>query len=261
MDQEQKIKISLNTAYISGIFSALIAILLTINWLQIRTFKPLETKSMEVLVERVKKEPNNEELKKEIRDLDLLARKAFFTNLWQVNAGSHLLLFGGILFIVSLRYYHSLIFKRRKPEKQSADEEKKMRTSLRWMAAGGGLLFFIALICSFAVRDHLKTYTGADAGIAPAGELQENIEVINVTEISDSSQTIAPVEQAPAAITEEAGKSIGDTQPAPANEQEVTAAAISPSLAEIKANHNGFRGPLGQGISYASKIPVDWDGA
>jgi hypothetical protein len=30
-------------------------------------------------------------------------------------------------------------------------------------------------------------------------------------------------------------------------------------MAEIRANHNGFRGPLGQGVSYARNIPVDWD--
>jgi len=260
MDQEQKIKISLNTAYISGIFSALIAILLTINWLQVRTFKPLETKTMEVLVERVKKEPDNEDLKKEVRDLDLLARKAFFTNLWQVNTGRYLLLFGGILFIVSLRYYQSLIFKRRKPEKQSAGEEKKMKTSLRWMAAGGGLLFLIAFLSSFAVMDYLKLYKGGETGAAGAGANQESIEVINVTEVSDSSRNIAPAGQAPVAVTGDTGKPGGEVQPAPAKEQ-VATEAVFPSLADIKANHNGFRGPLGQGVSYASNIPVDWDGA
>lgn len=107
MDQTQKIKISLNTAYISGIFTALVALLLLINWLQIRTNDPLETKAMEQLIERIKDEPNNEDLKQEIRNLDLLARKAFFTNQWQINTGRYLMLFGGIIFIVSLRYYYS----------------------------------------------------------------------------------------------------------------------------------------------------------
>jgi cytochrome bd-type quinol oxidase subunit 2 len=63
MDQTQKIKISLNTAYISGIFTALVALLLLINWLQIKTNDPLETKVMEQLVERIKDEPDNEDLK------------------------------------------------------------------------------------------------------------------------------------------------------------------------------------------------------
>jgi outer membrane protein assembly factor BamB len=263
-DQEQKIKISLNTAYISGIFAALVAILLIINWLQFKTFKPLETKSMEALVERLKNEPGNEDLKKEVRDLDLLARKAFFTNQWQINTGRYLLLFGGIIFIVSLRYYQSLIFKRRKPEKQSADEEKKMKTSLRWIAAGGGLLFLIAFLSSFAIRDQLKLYKTGDTGSAIADENQQNIEVINVTEASDSSRkgesNVVTDEQVPVAVKEETTETGEKVQPLQAKDQIVTAAGF-PSFAEIKANSNGFRGPLGQGVSYARNVPVDWDGA
>jgi outer membrane protein assembly factor BamB len=42
--------------------------------------------------------------------------------------------------------------------------------------------------------------------------------------------------------------------------EQIAIASGFPSVAEIKANHNGFRGPLGQGVSYAKNIPVDWDG-
>lgn len=263
MDQEQKIKISLNTVYISGIFTAFVAILLMINWLQIKRFDPLETKSMEVLVERLKNEPDNDELKDEIRNLDLLARKAFFTNQWQVNAGRYLLLFGGILFIVSLRYYQSLIFKKEKPKKQSADEEKKMKTSLRWMAVGGSLLFLVAFLSSFAVMDHLRVYMGEGAGTEITDEIQEDIEVINVPEVSGTNQAgdsaIAAGQQATKTL-EETGKTGVEEQSTQTAEKIVTAAGF-PSIDEIRANHNGFRGPLGQGVSYASNIPVDWDGA
>ncbi len=262
MDQEQKTRISLNTAYISGIFTALVAILLMINWLQIKRFDPLATKSMEVLVERLKNEPGNEALKEEIRNLDLLARKAFFTNQWQVNTGRYLLLFGGILFIVSLRYYQSLIFKKEKPKKQSADEEKKMKTSIRWMAAGGGLLFLIAFLSSFAVMNHLKAFKGEVAGTETGSENQEDIEVINVDEVPGAVQTddsaSAAGEEATTTL-EDAGETGRETQTAQTAEK-ITTAPGFPSIDEIRANYNGFRGPLGQGVSYARNIPVDWDG-
>jgi outer membrane protein assembly factor BamB len=263
MDQEQKIKISLNTAYISGIFTALVAILLLIDWVQIKTFDPLTTKSMEVLVERLKDEPDNEDLKQEIRDLDLLARKAFFTNQWQINTGRYLLLFGGIIFIVSLRYYHSLIFKREKPKKQSADEEKKMKISFRWMAAGGGLIFLLAFLSSFAVTNHLKLYTSEDTGAGLTNESQEDIEVINIGESPDINKpgdsTVAAGEQIAIAQAEGTSEKEGEVQATVAEDQVATAQGF-PSLAEIRANHNGFRGPMGQGVSYSRNIPVDWDG-
>src|SRR4030042_6331520 len=194
MDQSQKIKITLNTAYISGIFTVLVALLLLLNYVQITTNKPLESKSMELLIERMKDEPNNEELKQEIRNLDLMARKAFFTNQWQINTGRYLLLFGGIIFIVSLRYYYSLIFKKEKPKKQSSDEDRKMITSLRWMAIAGGFLFLVAFLSSFAVMNHLKTYKVEDSDAGLVGESQEDIEVIDIS--------VTPGEQGTESLTE-----------------------------------------------------------
>src|SRR4030042_7167194 len=188
MDQSQKIKITLNTAYISGIFTVLVALLLLLDYVQITTNKPLESKSMELLIERMKDEPNNEELKQEIRNLDLMARKAFFTNQWQINTGRYLLLFGGIIFIIALRYYYSLIFEKEKPKKQSSDEERKMIISLRWIAIAGGFLFLVAFLSSFAVMNHLKVYKVEDSGTGLVGESQEDIEVIDITEGSEVGQ-------------------------------------------------------------------------
>ena len=252
MDQIQKIAITRNISFISGIFAALVALLMLLNYFQIKSNEPLETKSMEALVERLQDEPNNEELKQEIRDLDLLARKAYFTNQWQVNAGKYLLLFGAILFIVSLRYYYSLTFKKEKPKRQSSDEEKKRMVTLRWIAATGGFLFLIAFLSSFAVINHLKTYKIDDTSISKVPENEEGIEVIDVAPPTDEQGTQPAIE-----IADETGL---QTQTTP-EQPEIESAAGFPTIAEIRSNHNSFRGPLGQGVSYNRNIPVDWDGA
>jgi len=252
MDQPQKIKITLNTAYISGIFTVLVALLLLLNYVQIKTNKPLESKSMELLIERMKDEPNNEELKEEIRNLDLMARKAFFTNQWQINTGRYLLLFGGILFIVALRYYYSLIFKKEKPKKQSSDEERKMIISIRWMAIAGGFLFLIAFLSSFAVMNNLKIYKGENSGEGLVRESQESIETIDIS--------VTPAEQDTEYLTEGTEQTREIPQAIP-EQNKMTTTPGFPSMAEIRANYNSFRGPLGQGVSGASNVPVDWDGA
>ena len=252
MDQIQKISITRNISFISGIFAALVALLMLLNYFQIKSNEPLETKSMEALVERLQDEPNNEELKQEIRDLDLLARKAYFTNQWQVNAGKYLLLFGAILFIVSLRYYYSLTFKKEKPKRQSSDEEKKRMVTLRWIAATGGFLFLIAFLSSFAVINHLKTYKIDDTSISKVPENEEGIEVIDVAPPTDEQGTQPAIE-----IADETGL---QTQTTP-EQPEIESAAGFPTIAEIRSNHNSFRGPLGQGVSFSRNIPVDWDGA
>jgi outer membrane protein assembly factor BamB len=263
MDQPQKIKISLNTAYISGIFTVLVALLLLLNYLQIKTNKPLESKSMELLIERMKDEPNNEELKQEIRNLDLMARKAFFTNQWQINTGRYLLLFGAIVFIVALRYYYSLIFKKEKPKKQSSDEERKKIISIRWIAVTGCFLFLIAFLSSFAVMNYLKIYKAEDTDAGLAGETREDIEVIDVTEDSVEDKTVdinvTPGEQGTESLAVATEKTSQNLQSIPEQSKVVTTSGL-PSMADIRANFNSFRGPLGQGVSGARNIPVDWDG-
>ncbi len=62
MNEDQIMKIAANTAIVAFIFSFLVAILLMLNYYQLKANDPLELKSMELLVERLKDEPNNEEL-------------------------------------------------------------------------------------------------------------------------------------------------------------------------------------------------------
>ena len=72
-----------------------VALLLILNFWHMKQHEPLESTTIEALVNRLGQEPNNEELKEEIRSFDLLARKAYFTSRWQVKTGTWLLLFGG----------------------------------------------------------------------------------------------------------------------------------------------------------------------
>ena len=99
MDQEQRIKLAHRAALISGIFCGVVALLLILNFWHMKQHEPLESKTIEALVERLSNEPGNEELKEEIRSFDLLARKAYFTSRWQVKTGTWLMLFGGIYWL------------------------------------------------------------------------------------------------------------------------------------------------------------------
>ena len=85
MDIKDKFKFSQNIAVVSGIFCITVALLLLLNFWQMSKNDPIESKALEALVERLKQEPNNKELKVEIRNFDLLARKAYFNSQWQVN--------------------------------------------------------------------------------------------------------------------------------------------------------------------------------
>ena len=91
MTNNDKLKLAQNVAVISGIFCSVVALLLLLNFWQFSKNDPIESQALEVLVERLKEDPNNDGLKTEIRQYDLLARKAYFSSRWQVKTGAYLL--------------------------------------------------------------------------------------------------------------------------------------------------------------------------
>ncbi len=103
MNQKEKLKLTSNTAVIMIIIMMIVGVLLILNFWQLKTNDPLESKSYQSLVEYSYNDTGNDQLKKDIRNMDLLARKAYFTSKWQLRSGSYILLIASIILIVSLR--------------------------------------------------------------------------------------------------------------------------------------------------------------
>ncbi len=104
-----------------------------LNYWQFATNEPLESKIHEVLVERLNTEPNNDELLKEIRNLDVLAHKAYFNSQWQVKTGAYLLVFGAIVFALILSFYYSIKSKMKKSGQQLENEITIRLLSQKWV--------------------------------------------------------------------------------------------------------------------------------
>jgi len=90
-------------ALISGAFALLISVLMIANYLQINKADPVNMTVIDNLSERLQNNPNDAELREEIRMLDLLYRKAYFTSQWQIRTGGALLLGFVSLLIISLQ--------------------------------------------------------------------------------------------------------------------------------------------------------------
>ena len=99
-DREKKI-LALRTAYIAGIFSLIVCIVMLLNYWQLITTDPIESQVLQTMVERLQEDTSNEELKTEIRYLDLMARNAYFTNQWQIRSGAYLLIGGIVVMVVA----------------------------------------------------------------------------------------------------------------------------------------------------------------
>ncbi len=181
MNDHNRLKLSLNIAVVSGIFSFIVALLLLLNFLQVSKKDPLESKAVEVLVQRLSENPNDDALKNDIRNLDLLARKAYFNSQWQVKTGSHLLLFGAIIFALALQVYLSLKSRIETPDQVVENELKARILSQKWILYSGAAILILALAASFATVDHLKSFNIRETvENQQAAAVEPGIEVIEV---------------------------------------------------------------------------------
>ena len=276
-----KLKLSQNIAVIAGIFCVVVSLLLLLNYWQVSTNDPIESKALEALVQRLDEEPNNEELKAEIRNFDLLARKAYFNSKWQVKTGAWLLLFGGIVLAVALRIHHSLKNKIEPPETKHENEIASRVLAQKGVLIVGAVVFVFAIIASFSTVNYLDYYdVNAQTAEVFEEETDEEIEVINVGEEPAKQE-----EETEKQVAEEPGESeivseteVAETetgvaeqvaevqeeklvQTAPQQQPQPQASSSGLTMAQLKENHNSFRGPLGQGIVYHKNIPTEWNGA
>jgi len=250
---------------ISAIFSLVVAILLVINFLQMRKHEPLESETLNALVERLEDNPGDEALVEEIRAFDLIVRKAYFTNQWQINTGALLLIIGVAVFATSLIIYSGL---RRKIEKPKAETEEYLQSrqlSLRWLGVTGGIIFLLALASAWFSNTYIRDYYAGNtspAGQDPVKE-EDSIEVVTLSESENEyrSDSATPGEEPEGALNKESSAGASDSDEGSSEDvEEIRETEKVYGFEEFKQQHNSFRGPFGQGIVYHTGIPTEWDG-
>ncbi|MFW6289808.1 MAG: PQQ-binding-like beta-propeller repeat protein [Mariniphaga sp.] len=266
MTFDDKLRLSKNVALLAGVFCAVVAGLLLLNYWQMSGIDPVESKALEALVARLKTEPNNADLMAEIRNFDLLARKAYFTSQWQIKTGAYLLLGGAILLVIALTVYYSLKAKIEEPVKDHENEIAGRILAQKWVVVIGLAIFGFAFVASMSSLNYLDVYRlEASAVQPPAEQVDEQIEVIEVGSVAEEKESAAEEQtvQEPVAV-EPAGEEPDAVETQPAAEPETSAAssaAAGLTFDQLKQNHNSFRGPMGQGVVYHTNVPTSWDGA
>ena len=238
---DKTIRLLHSIAFAAAMIAFVICILVSVNYFQVKSSDPLNSPVMKSLVEKFKSNPDDEQLKAEIRELDLLARKAFFTSQWQIRTGGYLLLFSVLIIIICLKSVELIQTKMPVPPAPSAgnfwDSRKINR---KWVAYSGIFLVIVSLLFAFLTHNELgKTLqqaavTGADSAIsettAPAVAISDSI-------TSDS-------------LTGLLSDSVENTQLLDG----------FPTQQEINANFAAFRGPGGNGIVFQRGFASSWDG-
>jgi outer membrane protein assembly factor BamB len=271
-DREKQI-FALRTAYISGIFSLIVCLVMLLNYRQLVTTDPLESELLKTMVERLQEDTSNEQLKAEIRQLDLMSRNAYFSNQWQIRSGAFLFIGGIIIMVISLRIYYAFKAKIALPESSAPALDIELLISRRWILYTIAIVFGLALVASYLSVDHLST----TYALTEVNEVKDEIPVQQIipkdapentltTEVAaepESQEEPAADEPVQNDITAETTEEVASTPevtekpvetPKPLAVKETTAA-------DLNANYPSFRGPFGLGIAHQKNIPTSWDGA
>ena len=231
------------TGYISGLFTLFVAVIMILGYIQIKTIKPLDNPSLTILKEMYDSDPNNEDLKEQVRALDLMSRRAFFATQWQIKTGTYLLIIGAILFVIS----QQIIIRNKKGMPDKPDDEfdligfnKKRRL---FILVSSVSVIALAFIVSFLLRKNLPDPLPVVEEIVTEG-ISKTVKTPEIKEapvVQESVETPLPVE----------------------NEKEEVIESKSPVIqanTAVSDNYPFFRGKGSRGIASSASYPTDWNG-
>lgn len=243
-----------NIAILSAIFIVTLSIMLVTNYFQIKDVTPLQTEVVESLKQLNDSGVDVPGLQDQIRQLDLLARKAYFVRMDHLEAGLYILLGMFLVFILSLRYYFKDLKEIPAMEIDPVDDWLIKTNARRYVLGGASALAVVAVVFALLSMPGLKKTEGQEA------ETESEL----TAEATESASASSDASSAPAEAAETvAGKTLAAAPEATAPEagpaeQEAAAPAASPAPAS-NVSYQGFRGNNSTGYSTAKNVPTKWN--
>jgi len=243
-----------NIAFVSALFVIVFSIMLITNYFQVKSSDLLKTEGLESLKLLNDENSDNPALKEQIRELDLLARKAYFISYGRLKAGVYILIGMAVVLVVSLRVFYAEVKNIPDKEIDPIDDWTIKTTARRYVQWIGGGLVVATLGFALLTSPLLKSINTAKSPPSSLADSQiqggETGEAQHIDPSSAEDTVTASVaegqNQLTAANDSLSGESKGEDGAAPAIE-------VS------KVTHNSFRGNNSLGISSARNIPTSWN--
>ena len=258
---EKDIKTLRTVSLASGLFTLIIAIILLFGYIQLKQIKPLQNPLIVQLKEQFDGDTQNKQLQDQIRSLDLIARKAYFTATWQVQAGSYLLLGGAVVFILSLRLLSANDKTIPSFPGDPTDEKSILAIRRKWLLIPAALIFIGALAVSFVMRKTLPdppAVLSAEEMLTTGNRLQAAGGIANAAQ-QGGGETAAL--QMPPSIGGGQEAALQMPPSTGAQSEETVQAAVTTPPPGPGETFPAFRGKGSRGFAEGSGYPITWDGA
>lgn len=145
-------------AVVAAVLAGILSVLMIANYIQTKSVDPLNSQAISQLMTKLQQNPEDTVLIEQIRALDLLARKAYFTHQWQIRTGSYLLFAFVLVLLLALKYMSSL--EPRLPDlSKSPEPEKTLEGRLlsrKYILYGGLGLVLLAFVLGVLSQTELK---------------------------------------------------------------------------------------------------------
>ena len=233
-------KLYRNIAIVTAVFILILTAMLAVSYYQMQQVSPLETGVMETLKELNETNGDNELLQQQIRELDLLSRKAYFVKEGQLKMGLYLLLGMALVLVTCLNLYYKETKNLPDKEFDPIDEwaiKTNARKYISWVAV------VVALICVCLVGLQHIDFKGLLA--KSDGEVLEEAQVDEAE--AGESQDSQTQEAADTLATEET------------KVEESDSAKVEDDMPELKVSSKAFRGNNSSGVSSARGIATSWN--
>ena len=240
-------KLYRNMAIVTSIFMLVLVVMMGVSYYQMQQVSPLQSEVMQTLKELNEANGENEALQQQVRQLDLLSRKAYFVKEGQLKLGLFILLAMAGVLVVSLNLYYRGTKTLPDKELDPVDEwmnKSRSRKYITWASVGAA-----AMVLAMVALQHVNV-----------GNLMKKMKGGN------SVEDVAVLQQQTGQGT--AGDSllaVGDTLKTDSTALVVAADSVEKANEEVdslpipKITSNAFRGNNSLGISSARGIPTNWD--
>lgn len=242
-----------NIAILSAIFIVTLSIMLVTNYFQIKDVTPLQTEVVESLKQLNDSGVDVPGLQDQIRQLDLLARKAYFVRMDHLEAGLYILLGMFLVFILSLRYYFKDLKEIPAMEIDPVDDWLIKTNARRYVLGGASALAVVAVVFALLSMPGLKKTEGQEA------ETESEL-TAEATESASSSSDESSASVETNEVTE--GETLAaapeaETLAAPNEKEEAAPATVQAPANNV--SYQGFRGNNSNGYSTAKNVPTKWN--
>jgi outer membrane protein assembly factor BamB len=244
--------IARNIAILSAVFVTIFSIMLITNYFQVKGSGTIQAEVIETMKQLNYEHADNPEIKEQIRQLDLLARKAYFISHDRLMAGVYILLGMLIILIVALRIFYAEVKNIPDKDIDPIDDwaiKTAARKHVKWI--GGGLIA-VALIFVFLTSPYLQSFTtntDQQAALADAqhqsGYMEDGVNM----EFSSGDSALSESDSGDVALSDDLSDAASESR-----ENEAASGIVISNV-----THNSFRGNNSLGTSSARNIPTSWN--